>query len=185
MTESAPTPRRFFHFNLRGVFAFLTACCIAAFLIRWWYLDPVFAHDEVINLGGGVSYKAPSFRVEGVHLGQTDVKNSQLHVLGRLPYLSKLWLNDTQITDAGLKSLADLAPRLAMLDIRGTRVSRRTVDEFQRKLPECRIIEDWSPDEVKRQVPRGYNCPKCGTPFFGYGGEKPCPTCRYVCTAPQ
>jgi hypothetical protein len=185
MTESASRPRRFFRFNLRCLFAVVTVCCIAALFVKARYLDPVFAADEVIDLGGGFSYESQTTRVNFVHLGQTDIQDLQLRALGRLTYLRELWLNDTQITDAGLKSLADIAPRLTMLDIRGTPVSRHAVDELQRRRSECKIIADWSPDEVKRRSPRGYNCPKCDTNFFGHGGEKPCPTCSQICTAPQ
>jgi hypothetical protein len=50
-----------------------------------------------------------------------------------------LSLQDTQVSDAGLEQLRRLS-RLEMLDLVGTRVTERGVEEFQKSWPKCKVL---------------------------------------------
>jgi len=60
--------------------------------------------------------------------------------LKRFPKLKRLYLGNTQVTDAGLVNLKGLA-RLERLDLSGTRVTDAGVAELQKALPNCQILQ--------------------------------------------
>jgi hypothetical protein len=49
-----------------------------------------------------------------------------------------LWLNDTQVTDAGLECLKGLT-ELEWLNLKNTQVTNDGVNKLQRALPHCKI----------------------------------------------
>ncbi len=103
--------------------------------------------------------------VVAIHLDGSDVSDADLAHLNELPALQELSINDTQVTDAGLghlKSLTGLKgllleynhPQLTdaglkhlegltglqSLLLSGTQVTDAGVSEFQKALPNCKII---------------------------------------------
>jgi hypothetical protein len=48
-------------------------------------------------------------------------------------------LNDTQITDAGLKDVAKLQ-KLRGLELQGTKITKAGVAELKKALPKCMVI---------------------------------------------
>ena len=68
----------------------------------------------------------------------TDVEAALLASLRRLEWLV---LNDTAITDSGLKSLSTLK-RLERLDLERTKVSEAGVQELHRALPRVKVYYD-------------------------------------------
>jgi Leucine-rich repeat (LRR) protein len=80
-------------------------------------------HVVMLNLENN-----PHFRADGGEL------------IGKvLTYLRVLKLNDTQVSDEGLKHLARLT-NLQELDLRGTNVTAAGVAELRKALPNCKII---------------------------------------------
>ena len=70
------------------------------------------AVSAILKLGGEVfrDEKLPGRPVYGVDLRNTKVMDADLKNLKELKGLQELWLNDTQITDTGLKELKQALP---------------------------------------------------------------------------
>jgi internalin A len=58
----------------------------------------------------------------------------------RLKNLTTLALNETRITEAGLKEIAELK-RLTLLNIHGTRITGAGMKQLQQSLPNLNIIQ--------------------------------------------
>lgn len=67
--------------------------------------------------------------------------------LEQFPALESLRLENTKITDAGLKQLSGL--RLSRIGLSRTQVTEAGVKEFKRQSPECTVY--WQPPEDDRQ----------------------------------
>jgi hypothetical protein len=69
--------------------------------------------------------------------------------------LTHLFLNGTQVTDAGLKFLENMK-QLKRLEINGTKVTSEGIDKLQRALPNCLIQWEWevtNPNETEQPTP--------------------------------
>ena len=65
--------------------------------------------------------------------------DAELKALAPLKNLSHRDLGETPVTDAGRKELAPLQ-KLTHLGLVGTRVTKKGVAEFQKALPNCKIV---------------------------------------------
>jgi hypothetical protein len=95
----------------------------------------------VESLGGYVSVSNRRGQLD-VELGGTNVDDESLRMLEPkllvLPDLVEVNLYGTKITDEGLKYLSELTS-LQVLQLRGTRVTERGVQNLQKQLPYCQI----------------------------------------------
>jgi hypothetical protein len=100
----------------------------------------VFVHGDL----GGASLQgrlAPLRSLRGlkaVSLEKSNVTDEELEVLANQTELIYLWLDDTQISDAGLVHLRKLK-QLKFLYMRNTNVTERGVDALKHELPDSRI----------------------------------------------
>jgi hypothetical protein len=92
------------------------------------------------QLGGQVTRDAnlPGMPVVAVHLDDTHVTDAGLKELAALKQLRELTLWSTNVTDEGLKELASLK-QLQRLDLVLTNVSHAGVAQLQKALPMCDI----------------------------------------------
>lgn len=67
--------------------------------------------------------------------------------LEQFPALQSVRLENTKITDVGLKLLSGL--RLSHIGLSGTQVTAAGVDEFKRQVPECTVY--WQPPKDDQQ----------------------------------
>lgn len=80
----------------------------------------------------------PAGPVREVDLGDTEASDETLILLQAFTGLEWLCLEETGITDSGLKSLARLK-RLKRLELAGTRVTAAGVEQLRHELPGCEI----------------------------------------------
>ncbi len=172
--------RRWFRISLRRLLVVVALCGVGTAWLSKRYVQPTLAHDQVIALGGGLM-TTEEFGVYEVNLAQSNITDSDLRVLGRLTGVTKLWLNDTPITDDCVRFLACL-PDLQFVDLRGTQVSASAVRSLQTSLRKCLIVTDSTHAAVQLQYPKGISCPRpnCRTLFFD--GRSVCPTCGADCS---
>src|SRR5580704_2004412 len=71
------------------------------------------------KLGGKVTLDPDDKSVVKLSLRNTDVDDEDLQFVARLPKLQELLLNDTQVTDDGIKRLAGVST-LEVLDLSNT-----------------------------------------------------------------
>lgn len=71
----------------------------------------------------------------------TGVDDKMLSILASHDKLATLSLQETAVTDAGLRSLQDLKS-LTSIQVKGTQVTQNGIDELSRALPKCRIESD-------------------------------------------
>jgi hypothetical protein len=69
-------------------------------------------------------------RIVGLDFGGSELKDDHLAEVGKVASLERLYLNSTQITDAGLKHLAGLS-KLAHLDVSQTQVTDEGLKHLQ------------------------------------------------------
>lgn len=137
--------RRWFRFSLRTLLAFVLLVSIA---MSWIGLKLQRAKKQrearhaIEKAGGGVEYElfvqspVPRwkewahanlgdgllFDATAVWGGNTDFGNNEMAHLKRLPKLSTVFLEETQVTDAGLEHLEGMT-NLSILDLRSTEVT--------------------------------------------------------------
>ncbi|HWA97848.1 MAG TPA: family 16 glycoside hydrolase, partial [Pirellulales bacterium] len=80
----------------------------------------------------------------------TPVADGWLIYLARMPRLTHLWLNQSQVTDQGLDQLAKL-DKLTSLSLGGTKVTSAGIDKLRRALPACKI--EWDGGGVEPSQP--------------------------------
>ena len=83
--------------------------------------------------------KADLEKVTRLHLDETKITDVGLKDVAKLKQLTTLGLAYTKITDVGLKELAKLQ-KLEYLSLRDTKITKAGVAELQKALPKC-IIE--------------------------------------------
>jgi hypothetical protein len=95
--------------------------------------ERVIGGERALNLTGwdreGYDILKHKTDVVILEMGNKDVTDDTLAMLGNLPKLKELTLNDSSVTDAGLAKLADL-PRLESLRIARTQVTSDGVRAF-------------------------------------------------------
>jgi hypothetical protein len=95
--------------------------------------ERVIGGERVLNLTGwdrpGYDILKQKTDVVILEMGNEDVTDATVTILGDLPKLKELTLNDSSITDASLAKLAAL-PRLESLRIARTRVTAEGVRAF-------------------------------------------------------
>jgi hypothetical protein len=91
--------------------------------------------------GKGIS-QLRSAPLQSLHLGRNGLADESLQELAMLPQLKSLNLQETPITDAGLKHLA--GSPVTHLILKGTKVTEQGVKELAAVLPNCRIEWDQS-----------------------------------------
>ena len=77
-------------------------------------------------------------KVLWLYMDESQITDAGLKEVAKLQKLEVLYLNNTKITDAGLKEVAKLQ-KLEELDLRGSEVTKAGVAEFKRALPNCQI----------------------------------------------
>ena len=137
----------------------LVDCTIPEAALRLLATTPAL---KSVNLRGakitGAGFKgiAPQLSVTNVLLGKTDVDDVGLaHVVRAFPNVTVLYLDETAITDAGMKHLRSLA-RLDNLVIGRTRVTTKGLAELA-SLPKLRFLglpKTVTPAEAKLIVPQ-------------------------------
>ena len=103
--------------------------------------DEASAVKAVEKLGGRVARddKLPGKPVVGVDFTRVQVTDAGLKELADLKQLTWLRLTDaSDVTDAGLKELKDLK-QLTSLDLSGTKVTADGVADLQKARPGCKI----------------------------------------------
>jgi hypothetical protein len=91
--------------------------------------------DESLRVFGRMS------RIESLSLQGNHFTDRGLEHLAGLTHLSNLWIGigDCQVTDAGLSHLKGL-PVLTRLEIQQSKVTDAGIAEFQQALPKCQIL---------------------------------------------
>jgi len=90
--------------------------------------------DTTLRLLGGLD------QLRELDLNNTQVTDAGLALLAQLPALQRLRLANTPITDAGFRQHLARSTRLRELDLRGTQVSRETVDAWRHAQPGRRAL---------------------------------------------
>src|SRR5437764_3174833 len=117
------------------------AVMLLAFLFGVARADEASAVKAVEYLGGKVTRddKLPGKPVIGVNLAGTQVTDTGLKQLADLRQLATLDLGgNTDVTDAGLAELAN-RKQLTSLNLTGTQVTPAGVNELQAALPKLKI----------------------------------------------
>jgi hypothetical protein len=104
--------------------------------------DHIWDEDDIEELGGTVEYdrnaKDPriviSISFKGVPVGDAEMTHMK-----DFPHLRRLTLAKTQVTDAGLKPLAE-CKELIWLDVSDTGVTAAATNELKKSLPNLRIF---------------------------------------------
>jgi len=127
------------------------------------------AVEEIENVGGRVTFEGSSrsatmrwilgddsfgSAVEVKFYGAVRVTDAHLPPLTELTNLRKLYIHDTQITDAGLADLRGL-PKLEVLSLPAgdnSRVTQAGRDEIQKALPNCKIYGGFTTSDRKRRL---------------------------------
>lgn len=90
------------------------------------------ADDETLSYVGDLS------QLESLWLENANISDAGLVHLASLSELRSLSFNDTPVTDVGLRSLHRM-PHLRELWLYNTDVSKYGVEQLQRQLPRCKI----------------------------------------------
>jgi len=77
-------------------------------------------------------------KLRRLDIGRTRVTDDGLQTVGKLTYLQSLWLGDLEITDVGLEHLK-VVRGLTRLWLNGTRVTKAGVDTLHQTFPNCFI----------------------------------------------
>jgi len=109
-------------------------------------LAPLIDNPDIaeLRLGGthvtdaGLDYVAHLTGLRILDLSLTAVTDAGLDQLHGLTSLSQLWLGGTQLSDGGLLALASLR-NLQQLHIANTRVTPAGIQQFESRLPGCRV----------------------------------------------
>jgi len=102
--------------------------------------DPIVekAIREELEKPEGELTKADLEKVTKLYLRDTQITDAGLKELAKLQKLTDLRLSGTQITDAGLKEVAKLE-NLTSLYLGGTKITDAGVAELKKALPKCFI----------------------------------------------
>ena len=102
--------------------------------------DPLVekAIRERLKKPTGELTKADLAKVPRLNLNDTKITDAGLKEVAKMQKLRGLSLDGTKITDASLKDIAKLQ-KLTNLDLLGTKVTKAGVAELQKALPKCRI----------------------------------------------
>ena len=95
------------------------------------------SHSQLTD--AGLKHVREMTNLKALQISGTQISDAGLEHLKRLTALEYLGLDDNEISDTGLENLKGLT-RLKYLNLKGTRVTGRTVREFQRSLPNCQIV---------------------------------------------
>jgi len=79
--------------------------------------------------------------LQELDLSDTQVTDAGLKILKDLPALTKLWLVRTKITDQGFHETLFAKDSLMRLDLRGTQVSRETVQAWRDAKPGRQVLQ--------------------------------------------
>ena len=79
-------------------------------------------------------------KLERLYLSDTEVTDAGLVHLKGLTKLEVLWLTSTKVTDAGLVHLKGLT-KLERLSLGGTKVTDAGIQELKKALPDCKIFD--------------------------------------------
>lgn len=96
------------------------------------------AVDELIASGGRVSWGYGGLP-KSLGLSDTQVTDADLVYLKELANLRSLYLSNTRVTDAGLEHLSGM-PNLKILDLLFTQVTDAGVKKLEEALPNCHVI---------------------------------------------
>ena len=94
-------------------------------------LAPIQEHLHIIGLNGLDLNRPPFQDLKLLDLSDTQVDDSGLRFLEKLPSLQELYLNGTGITDAGLESLEGLRS-LQVLHLSGTKLTDAGLEHLER-----------------------------------------------------
>jgi hypothetical protein len=131
--------------------------------------ERVIGGERALNLTGwdraGYEILKEKADVVILEMGNKDVTDDTLAVLGDLPKLKELTLNDSSVTDAGLARLATL-PRLESLRIARTQVTAEGVRAFLAapppRLRQIDVSGNDIPTSILRQWKNAAGSPKDG-----------------------
>ena len=119
--------------------------------------ERVIGGERALNLTGwdrdGYDILKHKTDVAILEMGNKDVTDDTLAMLGNLPNLKELTLNDSSVTDAGLATLAHL-PRLESLRIARTQVTADGVKAFLASPPPRLRQIDVSGNEIPTSILR-------------------------------
>ncbi|ODA29971.1 protein kinase domain-containing protein [Planctopirus hydrillae] len=103
-----------------------------------------------LNLTGltdkGVACLKDAKQLTYLGLNASKITNQSAQVFATLESLEGLYLNETRFSDAGLDQLNKALPKLRILELKKTPVTKDGVQRFQKNHPNCRII--WDGGEV-------------------------------------
>ncbi|MDZ4817405.1 MAG: hypothetical protein SGJ20_00365 [Planctomycetota bacterium] len=107
----------------------------------WWRREELIARTQISRLGGftrAAEMGIVFFPVENVSLTEPAVDDEDIIDITRLrsPYIVDL--SNTSITDRSLPHLYRFS-KLSRLDLRGTQVSDKGIQELKKHLPQCRV----------------------------------------------
>ena len=94
--------------------------------------------------------------------------------LGNQSLINSLVLVDSDLTDAGLDSLAAQI-LLKRLDVRRTHVTQSAVERFHRQLPSCLVISDFGRIEYEHRLPKGWELPAEEPTTYLWPDDQPAP----------
>lgn len=95
----------------------------------------------------GVADLATAENLTYLGLNHTRLTDASAKVFLKLHQLEELALSNTQFSDLGLSLLVNALPNLKRLNLLETKVTAYSVDKFQSKHPNCRIL--WNGGEFK------------------------------------
>lgn len=95
----------------------------------------------------GVADLATAENLTYLGLNHTRLTDASAKVFLKLNQLEELTLSNTQFSDLGLSLLVNALPNLKRLNLLETKVTAYSVDKFQSKHPNCRIL--WNGGELK------------------------------------
>ena len=101
-------------------------------------MSPDFSAQRAPN-SGDVAFLASSFKgLRGLLLEGREFGDEACSHIARMRFLEKLWLNNTDVSDHGLRQLSGLKS-LTELRILQSQISAGALAELRRALPRCKV----------------------------------------------
>ena len=122
-------------------------------ILKFRDLQVLYLSNHVTNDGVKKLLTAPHLRKQLTRFGfsgNRQITDEICGVLVECQAIQGLWLQETQISDAGLKQLSGLTT-LGEIWLTGSKVTAAGVEAFRKARPECGI--SWDPNDVANPTP--------------------------------